>query len=211
MSANYAASLSLPLLQSCQLLLSNRTVVNSFPFPRPPGLHWPMQAAVPSPSGGPGQPLFAQWTKLGCSLLSEHCLHFSATGSSLPLTTQPGILLVPSLWWGFYPFLWAHLCAFTLHVDLHPAHFSFRHLSSSYVTTCLQPLKCKNEKASQQTWIHVYLPPTKPGIIFSSAWNRKCTEFKYWIHSLGAQRLFCENFICFHVPAWEFGSKIQMK
>lgn len=103
MSANYATSLSLPILQSCQLHVSNRTVVNSFPLPRPLGLHWPMQASFPSPSGAPWQPLFAQWTKLCCSLLSEHCLHFSATGSSLQLTTQPDIVLVPSLPVGILP------------------------------------------------------------------------------------------------------------
>lgn len=97
MPANYTASLSLPILQSRPLHLSNRTVVNSFTLPRPPCLHWPTQSALPSPSGGPRQPLFAQWTKLGCSLLSEHCLHFSAIGSSLQLTAQPDILLVPSL------------------------------------------------------------------------------------------------------------------
>lgn len=198
MSANHAASLSLLLLHSCQLNLSDKAAVSSLAFQSLSAPRWPPQVCLItvclsiSLCRSPRHSLSA----LFCphELAQAHRSTRHALSSPLPVKILP----IPQ---GLHCVLWS------------PRLPSFIRSTPSGV--CLlflghapNLLGCKNK----QTNLSPCSSPTEPTVTFHSAWNQECTGCKYWIHSLGVQSLFSKHLIYFYcVPDSELGNEIQMR
>lgn len=203
-STYHAASLFLLILHSCQFNLSDEAAVSSLAFQSLSASHWPLyiwsQPAFPSSS-------VEREAFTPCSLLSEHCLHFSPTVSLLRLITQPDMLSVAlCLLDSVHPSKPALHALITMFTFFHPI-CSFMHLSYFLLNTLPTFWNAKINK--DQTNLKSCIFPTEPTIAFHSAWNQECTGCKYWIYSLGVQTLLSKHLICvYRVPDPEFGNKI---